>query len=79
MKLFTEDNFLLSFTETTEFGLAQGGGTVIKDCKKADKTDIVILIDGSWSVGPSNFKKMQKFLVDLVNAFTIGFCCVFYN
>ena len=45
----------------------------ITECEKADKTDLIILIDGSWSVGPSNFKIMQTFLIDLVNAFNIGF------
>lgn len=41
-------------------------------CQKTKQTDLVILIDGSWSVGQSNFKKMQGFLGSLVNAFVIG-------
>ena len=44
----------------------------IKNCEKAQKTDLVILIDGSWSVGPQNYEKMQEFLVSLVDAFLIG-------
>jgi len=53
-------------------GIADDNG-FITECEKADKTDLIILIDGSWSVGPSNFKIMQTFLIDLVNAFNIGF------
>ncbi|XP_077971175.1 sushi, von Willebrand factor type A, EGF and pentraxin domain-containing protein 1-like isoform X2 [Styela clava] len=48
----------------------------IEQCQKTKKTDLVILIDGSWSVGPDNFKKMQAFLISLAEAFTIGFDAV---
>ncbi|XP_026693188.2 sushi, von Willebrand factor type A, EGF and pentraxin domain-containing protein 1-like isoform X4 [Ciona intestinalis] len=48
-------------------------GRFVQDCKKAQKTDLVVLTDGSWSVGPQNFKKIQAFLVSLVDAFSIGF------
>lgn len=35
-------------------------------------TDLIIVIDGSWSVGPDNFQIMKRFLVSLAEAFTIG-------
>jgi len=34
---------------------------------------LVILIDGSWSVGPDNFGIMKDFLISVVQAFKIGF------
>ena len=36
--------------------------TIITECKRIDQTDLVILIDGSWSVTPDNFERVQAFL-----------------
>ena len=36
--------------------------TIITECQRIDQTDLVILIDGSWSVTPDNFKRVQEFL-----------------
>ena len=35
---------------------------IITECKRIDQTDLVILIDGSWSVTPDNFVRVQSFL-----------------
>uniref|UniRef100_A0A3B5MBE3 Uncharacterized protein n=1 Tax=Xiphophorus couchianus TaxID=32473 RepID=A0A3B5MBE3_9TELE len=41
-------------------------------CHTAAIADIVILVDGSWSIGRINFKLVRTFLENLVNAFDIG-------
>ncbi|KAM6450855.1 collagen alpha-4(VI) chain-like [Liasis olivaceus] len=41
-------------------------------CRKASVADIVFVVDGSWSIGPNNFKIIQDFLNTLVNSFDIG-------
>jgi len=46
--------------------------TVIKECKRIDQTDLVILIDGSWSVTPTNFERVKIFLSALLKHFSIG-------
>ena len=46
--------------------------TIITECKRIDQTDLVILIDGSWSVTPDNFVRVQTFLGVLLKHFTIG-------
>lgn len=46
--------------------------TIITECKRIDQTDLVILIDGSWSVTPDNFVRVQAFLQVLLKHFTIG-------
>ena len=46
--------------------------TIITECKRIDQTDLVILIDGSWSVTPDNFVRVQTFLAVLLKHFTIG-------
>lgn len=34
--------------------------------------DLVFLVDGSWSVGRANFRKIREFIYSLVSAFEIG-------
>ncbi|XP_035987117.1 collagen alpha-1(XIV) chain isoform X1 [Fundulus heteroclitus] len=41
-------------------------------CHTEAVADIVILVDGSWSIGRINFKLVRMFLENLVNAFDIG-------
>uniref|UniRef100_UPI00398E99DF collagen alpha-6(VI) chain-like n=1 Tax=Pristiophorus japonicus TaxID=55135 RepID=UPI00398E99DF len=41
-------------------------------CKESSIADIVFLVDGSWSIGIQNFKKVQEFLYTLVNGFDVG-------
>uniref|UniRef100_A0A1A7ZHC7 Collagen, type XIV, alpha 1 n=1 Tax=Nothobranchius furzeri TaxID=105023 RepID=A0A1A7ZHC7_NOTFU len=41
-------------------------------CHTEAVADIVILVDGSWSIGRINFKLVRIFLENLVNAFDIG-------
>jgi len=41
-------------------------------CHTEAIADIVILVDGSWSVGRVNFRLVRMFLENLVNAFDVG-------
>jgi len=35
-------------------------------------TDIVLLVDGSWSIGRNNFKLIKEFLSNLISPFSIA-------
>ncbi|KAK7124130.1 hypothetical protein R3I94_018480 [Phoxinus phoxinus] len=41
-------------------------------CKTPAVADIVILVDGSWSIGRINFRLVRMFLESLVRAFAVG-------
>ncbi|XP_077431159.1 collagen alpha-1(XIV) chain isoform X1 [Vanacampus margaritifer] len=41
-------------------------------CHTESIADIVILVDGSWSIGRLNFRLVRMFLENLVNAFEVG-------
>lgn len=41
-------------------------------CKTAAKADIVLLVDGSWSIGRMNFKTIRNFIARMVSVFDIG-------
>ncbi|XP_053571296.1 collagen alpha-1(XIV) chain isoform X1 [Bombina bombina] len=41
-------------------------------CKSQAVADIVILVDGSWSIGRLNFRLVRLFLENLVAAFNVG-------
>ncbi|KAK9958258.1 hypothetical protein ABG768_012429 [Culter alburnus] len=41
-------------------------------CKTPAIADIVILVDGSWSIGRINFRLVRMFLESLVRAFAVG-------
>uniref|UniRef100_A0A6Q2Z5G9 Collagen, type XIV, alpha 1b n=1 Tax=Esox lucius TaxID=8010 RepID=A0A6Q2Z5G9_ESOLU len=41
-------------------------------CATRSVADIVILVDGSWSIGRINFRLVRLFLENLVNAFSVG-------
>ncbi|KAM8966281.1 collagen alpha-1(XIV) chain isoform 2-T2 [Pelodytes ibericus] len=41
-------------------------------CKTPAIADIVILVDGSWSIGRINFRLVRLFLENLVGAFNVG-------
>ncbi|KAJ1193884.1 hypothetical protein NDU88_003180 [Pleurodeles waltl] len=41
-------------------------------CKTPAIADIVILVDGSWSIGRFNFRLVRNFLEGLVSAFNVG-------
>ncbi|KPP75700.1 hypothetical protein Z043_105034, partial [Scleropages formosus] len=43
------------------------------ECKTPAIADIVILVDGSWSIGRINFRLVRTFLENLVSAFNVGF------
>lgn len=42
-------------------------------CKTPAIADIVILVDGSWSIGRINFRLVRTFLENLVKAFSVEF------
>lgn len=41
-------------------------------CKTTAKADIVLLVDGSWSIGRLNFKTIRAFIGRMVGVFDIG-------
>ncbi|XP_041828166.1 collagen alpha-1(XII) chain isoform X2 [Melanotaenia boesemani] len=41
-------------------------------CKTTAKADIVLLVDGSWSIGRLNFKTIRAFIARMVGVFDIG-------
>uniref|UniRef100_A0AAR2LSF0 Collagen, type XIV, alpha 1b n=1 Tax=Pygocentrus nattereri TaxID=42514 RepID=A0AAR2LSF0_PYGNA len=41
-------------------------------CTAPAVADIVVLVDGSWSIGRLNFRLVRTFLENLVNAFDVG-------
>ncbi|XP_034018402.1 collagen alpha-1(XII) chain isoform X2 [Thalassophryne amazonica] len=41
-------------------------------CKTSAKADIVLLVDGSWSIGRLNFKTIRTFIRRMVSVFDIG-------
>ncbi|XP_069462362.1 collagen alpha-1(XII) chain isoform X2 [Ambystoma mexicanum] len=48
------------------------GETGLPRCSLTAVADVVFLVDGSWSVGRSNFKYILDFITGLVSAFEIG-------
>ncbi|XP_067901672.1 collagen alpha-1(XII) chain-like isoform X2 [Heterodontus francisci] len=41
-------------------------------CSPSAVADLVLLVDGSWSVGRANFRRIREFIYSLVSAFEIG-------
>lgn len=41
-------------------------------CRTSAKADIVLLVDGSWSIGRINFKTIRSFIGRMVGVFEIG-------
>ncbi|KAM6915073.1 collagen alpha-1(XII) chain [Xenentodon cancila] len=41
-------------------------------CRTSAKADIVLLVDGSWSIGRLNFKTIRNFIGRMVSVFDIG-------
>ncbi|XP_072219016.1 collagen alpha-1(XII) chain isoform X1 [Leuresthes tenuis] len=41
-------------------------------CRTSAKADIVLLVDGSWSIGRINFKTIRNFIARMVTVFDIG-------
>ncbi|TRY57351.1 hypothetical protein DNTS_024942 [Danionella cerebrum] len=46
--------------------------TLNNDCKTTAKADIILLVDGSWSIGRLNFKTIRAFIARMVGVFDIG-------
>lgn len=47
------------------------GQTEVK-CKTTAQADIILLVDGSWSIGRLNFKTIRAFIGRMVGSFDIG-------
>uniref|UniRef100_A0A3Q2XKM7 Collagen, type XIV, alpha 1b n=1 Tax=Hippocampus comes TaxID=109280 RepID=A0A3Q2XKM7_HIPCM len=47
-------------------------GRSVAFCKTSAKADIVLLVDGSWSIGRMNFKTIRNFISRMVGVFDIG-------
>lgn len=41
-------------------------------CKTTAKADIVLLVDGSWSIGRLNFKTIRTFITRMITVFDIS-------
>ncbi|XP_076874166.1 collagen alpha-1(XII) chain isoform X2 [Brachyhypopomus gauderio] len=41
-------------------------------CKTSARADIILLVDGSWSIGRVNFKTIRAFIARMVGVFDIG-------
>ncbi|XP_003226112.1 collagen alpha-1(XXI) chain [Anolis carolinensis] len=46
-------------------------GDIRSSCRTAP-TDLVFILDGSWSVGPENFEIVKRWLVNITSNFNIG-------
>lgn len=42
------------------------------ECGPATQADVVLLVDGSWSIGRTNFRRVRDFLEAVVTPFNIG-------
>lgn len=42
------------------------------ECDSVAAADIMLLVDGSWSIGRTNFRRVRDFLEGLVTPFNIG-------
>jgi len=42
------------------------------ECDSGAAADIVLLVDGSWSIGRTNFRRVRDFLEGLITPFHIG-------
>ncbi|XP_069371492.1 collagen alpha-1(XII) chain isoform X2 [Paralichthys olivaceus] len=62
-----EENTTLS--DAPEPPLLDPSGT---QCNTAAMADIVLLVDGSWSIGRINFKTIRNFIARMVSVFEIG-------
>ncbi|XP_034381076.1 collagen alpha-1(XII) chain-like isoform X2 [Cyclopterus lumpus] len=60
--------------KTTLFDTPEPPPYVVSDvtCKTAAQADIVLLVDGSWSIGRLNFKTIRAFIARMVGVFDIG-------
>uniref|UniRef100_A0A8P4KC81 VWFA domain-containing protein n=1 Tax=Dicentrarchus labrax TaxID=13489 RepID=A0A8P4KC81_DICLA len=71
-RVFTESNFDGLKDLEKKVALKLCDPTRGKKCKKTEKADIIFLVDGSKSIGETNFKSMQTFMESIVNQTTVG-------
>ena len=46
--------------------------TILLDCETAGGADIVFVLDGSGSIGSTNFELVRDFVVEVVNSFEVS-------
>lgn len=46
--------------------------TLGMECITRAEADIVLLVDGSWSIGRANFRTVRSFISRIVEVFEIG-------
>ncbi|NP_001400426.1 collagen alpha-1(XIV) chain isoform 6 precursor [Homo sapiens] len=64
---------IIAYNKDKESKPAQGQFRKVKFvCQTPAIADIVILVDGSWSIGRFNFRLVRHFLENLVTAFDVG-------
>ncbi|XP_063064031.1 collagen alpha-1(XX) chain [Engraulis encrasicolus] len=56
-------------TPPVTVGVTSGG---VFECNPATQADVVMLVDGSWSIGRTNFRRVRDFLEGMVTPFHIG-------
>lgn len=64
--------FCFSFTSHWYCSCPAGSSHKPFECRPGVQADLVLLVDGSWSIGRTNFKKVREFLEGLVTPFHIG-------
>uniref|UniRef100_A0A3Q2T1R2 Collagen alpha-1(XII) chain n=1 Tax=Fundulus heteroclitus TaxID=8078 RepID=A0A3Q2T1R2_FUNHE len=67
MPLAGEEN--TTYSDEPEPPLYEGSN---KMCKTTAQADIVLLVDGSWSIGRLNFRTIRAFIARMVGVFDIG-------
>ncbi|XP_073348827.1 collagen alpha-1(XII) chain [Pagrus major] len=59
-------------TTLTEIAYSDPPISIDTQCKTAAQADIVLLVDGSWSIGRINFKTIRNFIARMVSVFDIS-------
>uniref|UniRef100_A0A672YMQ8 Collagen type XII alpha 1 chain n=1 Tax=Sphaeramia orbicularis TaxID=375764 RepID=A0A672YMQ8_9TELE len=62
----------LAGEERTTLSDAPDPPPIDTQCKTTAKADMVLLVDGSWSIGRINFKTIRNFIARMVSVFDIG-------
>ncbi len=63
---------MYSVVSTVSSGVCSVSSVDVFTCRTPAIADIVILVDGSWSIGRINFRLVRMFLESLVRAFAVG-------
>lgn len=68
--LHAAQSIIVSFTGSDSNWISSGHTDVT--CKTTAEADIILLVDGSWSIGRLNFKTIRAFIARMVGVFDIG-------